>query len=305
MLFSITIEQVISQGISVNQNGNPADPSAILDVSSPAQGILLPRLTQAQIGLIANPANGLIVFCTTDNNLYVFLAELGKWKALTFGNESITPSCGGPLVDARDGQVYPTVQIGTQCWMKKNLNYGSQIPGFIPMANNQFVEKYCYEDNADTCMKYGALYTWDEAMNWTTTPGDQGICPAGWKIPTDNDFKILEGYVDSFFDIGDPVWDGTEYRGLDAGKNLKTVTGWLNMGNVGADLYGFSALPGGGRYLNYYFYDKIFHGYFWTSDQFTPDPVYAWYRLLLFSSDQSYRQVNQKEYGYSVRCLKE
>ena len=91
------------------------------------------------------------------------LISLGQW------------SCGDNLNDARDGRIYATVQIGTQCWMAENLNYGTMIPssqaGSI-MTDNAVIEKYCWDNDSTWCNgtnghpKYGGFYEWQEAMNY-------------------------------------------------------------------------------------------------------------------------------------------
>jgi uncharacterized protein (TIGR02145 family) len=90
------------------------------------------------------------------------------------------------------------VVVGTQVWAKYNLNVGTMVPGTLGgtnatnQTNNSILEKYCYENNPAYCTTYGGLYQWDEAMQYVTTEGAQGICPAGSHIPSDNDWKILE-----------------------------------------------------------------------------------------------------------------
>jgi len=58
------------------------------------------------------------------------------------------------------------------------------------MSNNSVIEKYCYNNEEDSCTKYGGLYQWDEMMQYTTEQGVRGICPAGWHLPTDEEWKI-------------------------------------------------------------------------------------------------------------------
>jgi hypothetical protein len=99
--------------------------------------------------------------------------------------------CADPLVDIRDGQTYTTVQIGTQCWMKQNLNIGTVIPGANNMTNNSIIEKYCYNNSTANCTTYGGLYQWNEMMQYSITPGVQGICPASWHLPTDSELTII------------------------------------------------------------------------------------------------------------------
>ncbi len=129
-----------------------------------------------------------------------------------------------------EGRYYHTVQIFSQCWMKENLEAGTMIPGSQSQTNNGIIEKYCYANNQNNCTHDGGLYLWEEMMQYNlTTEGAQGICPSGWHIPTDNEWKILEGVADSQYSIGHLIWNANNYRGYDAGKNLKSTTGWLPM----------------------------------------------------------------------------
>ena len=108
--------------------------------------------------------------------------------------------CGELLVDERDGQSYSTVKIGAQCWMAKNLNYGTyaeSIPNsttpHTDVSNNGIVEKYAFENDANNFNTYGGLYDWNEMMNYKTTDGSQGICPDGWHIPTTDElYELVE-----------------------------------------------------------------------------------------------------------------
>ncbi|MCK4663499.1 MAG: hypothetical protein KAT68_11580, partial [Bacteroidales bacterium] len=102
--------------------------------------------------------------------------------------------------------------------------------------------------------------------------------------------------------VGDPEWDGTGYRGFDAGKNLKSTSGWYSNGN-GSNAYGFTALPGGYRSPSGYFsYIEEYAG-FWSSTENVSNK--AWYRRLDYGSDEVYRSDYYKEVGRSVRCIKD
>jgi uncharacterized protein (TIGR02145 family) len=210
-------------------------------------------------------------------------------------------NCGDTFIDPRDGQTYNTVQIGVQCWMAKNLNIGEMISGNTNMSNNGVIEKYCYNNETANCEIYGGLYQWSEMMEYTTTQGSQGICPAGWHIPTDDEWKILEGTVDTQYPVGDPIWNNTGYRGFDAGLNLKSISGWYSSGN-GFDLYGFYALPGGVCYPIGDFEDLGNNCNWWSSIGHSSG--YAWLRSLRYDYDNSARHTNTKVCGYSIRCLK-
>jgi uncharacterized protein (TIGR02145 family) len=202
-----------------------------------------------------------------------------------------------------EGQVYNTVQIFSQCWLKENLNVGVQVGSQQGQSNNYIVEKYCYWDRPDSCDKYGGLYTWGEMRNWASGEGIQGICPDGWHIPTDEEWKVLEGSVDSLYGIGHPEWDiGNAARGYDVGKNLKTSSGWVGPRN-GTDKYGFSAMPGGfsgvdeAHYV--YFYGVGIEAAWWSSSGYIIRRIYE------FWSDQTMRHGVHYLCGESVRCIRD
>jgi len=210
--------------------------------------------------------------------------------------------CGTETVTYQS-QEYNTVQIGDQCWFKENLNVGTMIDSLEYMKDNGIIEKYCYGNEEDSCTKYGGLYQWWEMMQYTTQQGVKGICPPGWHLPTDEEWKVLEGAVDSQYGIGDLEWDlywGN--RGYDAGTNLKTTNGWDENGN-GTDLFGFSGLPGGSRSVGGNFGYVGCCGYWWTSTE----DIYnlAGGRSLNFYDPGVYRHFPFEDYGFSVRCLRD
>ena len=212
-------------------------------------------------------------------------------------------SCPGTPTVTYEGQVYNTIQIFSQCWLKENLNVGTMIPGIQHMSDNDTIEKYCYDNEPDSCTKYGGLYQWDEMMQYATQQGVQGICPPGWHIPTDEEWKVLEGAVDSEYGIGNQEWDDKFYRGFDAGKNMKTTSGWYFGGN-GTDLFGFSGLPGGYRSYSGNFGGLGGNGRWWSATGGTNGN--AWYRRLSYDYDRVARNnYGHNGSGFSVRCLKD
>jgi len=82
----------------------------------------------------------------------------------------------GSFTDARDKKTYKTVIIGTQTWMAQNLDYGGK---------NDDIGK-CPGEKAENCKKYGTLYTWKEAKE---------VCPAGWHLPTMDEWKTLVNFA--------------------------------------------------------------------------------------------------------------
>ena len=228
---------------------------------------------------------------TTEGSVWSFTTE----------EEGVIWQCGDPFNDPRDGRTYNSIQIGTQCWMAENLNIGTMINGAVEMTDNSIIEKYCYLNNLSNCITYGGLYQWNEMMEYITTQGTQGICPSGWHIPTDDEWKILEGTVDSQYPVGDPIWNNTTWRGYDAGKNLKSTSGWYSNGN-GSGLYGYEALPGGYR-ASGYFYSLTSNAFFWSSSEYSSSR--AWTRDLYYGSDEVYRDDDYKGNGRSARCLQD
>lgn len=143
-------------------------------------------------------------------------------KSSIYSGPVVSWLCGVPLVDDRDGQSYGTVQIGNQCWMSENLNYGVMLDSCTNQSDNEILEKYCYDNNPANCEIYGGLYCWQEQQ--------MDLCPVGWHTPT---------------------WQEFDYFDINAGGAMKEQgTVHWNAPNTGAsNSSGFSALPAG--YANY------------------------------------------------------
>lgn len=202
------------------------------------------------------------------------------------------------------GYSYTTVQIGDQCWLNENLKIGTMIPSnTLPSQNTpiEIIEKYCIDNDSLNCDIYGGLYTWDEMMQYAENEGAQGICPDGWHIPTDEEWKKLEGAVDSQYGYPDPEWDKvSEYRGHDIGWNIRSQTIWA-IGSGGFDKFGFGVLGGGRRYYMGSTEHLGTRGYFWTSSK--QDENHIWCRYTSSSALMA-RESNTRTFGYSIRCLK-
>ncbi len=200
------------------------------------------------------------------------------------------------------GKIYNTIKINNQCWLKENLNIGIIIDSTQVMQDNDVIEKYCIRNSEDSCKKYGGLYQWDEIINYSVSNGPRGICPPGWHIPSDSEWKILEGNVDSQYGVGDSEWNNVSVRGYDVGYKLKSKNGWIQDGS-GSDSYGFSAVPSGSYDHNFNsFYGWKGFGFWWTSSYYQD---YAYYRGFHFLDSTSSRGVTKKSEGMSIRCLKD
>jgi len=243
----------------------------------------------------------------TENTTYYVRAYATNSVGIAYGEEisfaTLNSSgngepCPGSETVTYGGQVYNTALIGGQCWFRENLNIGEMILGDDEMEDNSSIEKYCFNDDPLNCEEFGGLYQWEEVMQYTGVSGTQGICPTGWHVPTDDEWKILEGYVDSQYPVFDPEWDNDEWRGFDVGKNIKSNTEWN-----GLDLYNFNALPSGSRGYNGNFNQLNQVSYLWSSDEWSSGT--SWSRYLDTSSDQSYRLAAFKVYGFSLRCIRD
>lgn len=181
----------------------------------------------------------------------------------------------GYLTDARDGQTYRSVKIGSQVWMAQNLN--SAEAGV------------CYNGSTDSCSKYGRLYTWAEVMQGSSSSaanpsGVKGICPTGWHVPSDTEWTVMQKVVDAF-----NATDGTK---------LKSTAGWYSSRN-GTDTYGFRALPAGlvgGGGSNY----AGNNAYFWSASEY--DASNAWLRYFSGGLATVYRYYYNKSNWFSLRC---
>jgi uncharacterized protein (TIGR02145 family) len=186
-------------------------------------------------------------------------------------------TCGNPVTDIRDNKDYPTVQIGNQCWMASNLNYGTMIPGNTSQMDNCVPEKYCYNDLTANCGLLTANYQWDELMQYEDTPAKQGLCPPGWHIPTEVDWNTLFAtYINNAF-AASPL----KYSGFS----------------------GFNALLAGTRYMNKSWDLQGFATFFWSSTAHGTDK--AWAHGMNDDDPSVSAYPSLRNNAFSVRCLKD
>jgi uncharacterized protein (TIGR02145 family) len=199
-----------------------------------------------------------------------------------------------------DGNIYKTALFADYWWMTENLkttryNDGSSISCIKdqPVWFRLDSAAYCYYQNDENYLDtYGLMYNW-----YAVNSGK--LCPAGWRVPTDDEWKQLEGFSDTKFGIGDSIWNKMGLRGFDAGQRLKSAKGWRE-GVNGTDNIGFSALPGGERLSR--FYAGGSSGFWWTGTEASLSSAY--YRNLIYSYELVARDTHPKRMGFSVRCIK-
>ena len=164
-----------------------------------------------------------------------------------------------------------------------------------------------YSNNTSNCDVYGGLYQWDEMMNFVTTEGTQGICPTGWHLPTDAEWMTLEESIGMCSGTGTGCSGSTGYRGADEGSKLACNEPLWTNGNLDQNANfgtsGFNVLPGGDRSpTNGSFYAQSTNAHLWSSSE---DGSSAWKRSLSAFFMNVYRGSSSKDYGFSVRCVKD
>ncbi|MFH0736848.1 MAG: FISUMP domain-containing protein [bacterium] len=140
-----------------------------------------------------NSIDSLVVnFGFVRSKTFINLPELTE-DGLNLGNLEIQTSCPDLPTVFYSGKTYHTVQIGTQCWLRENLDVGKFVLTSTVPENDNILDKFCFNDDTLNCNKYGGLYRWHEAMKYTgIKEGNQGICPEGWHIPKLDEFKELK-----------------------------------------------------------------------------------------------------------------
>ncbi len=254
-------------------------------------------------GTLAN-GEGTLVYTisgtpTTAGTANFAIALGGKTCSINISVEDAAQTIGklGPNITDAEGNSYKTVTIGSQTWMAENLKVskysdGTTIPNITDNTqwpNNTTGAWAYYNNDAANNAKYGKLYNWYAVS--PTTNGNKNVCPTGWHVPTDAEWKVLTDYLG-----GESV----------AGGKMKEVgtTSWNNPNTDATNTSLFTGLPGGyrndwGNYANFGNY-----GYWWSSSE--NSTYYAWYRHLNYNyGDASSYNSHNKKFELSVRCLKD
>jgi len=193
-----------------------------------------------------------------------------------------------PTVTDADGNLYNTVLVGTQCWMRENLRIGIRINGNSEQTDNGIIEKYCYNDDPAFCLEYGGLYQWNELMQYSTTEGVQGICPDGWHLPTDAEWSTLVNLLGGLSSAGGPLKE-------------EGTTHWYSPNTGATNSSMFTGLGAGCRYNDGSFGTFGYCGYFWTSSRYD---VYTYQYELVYNTVDAWRGSCLETWGLSVRCIK-
>jgi uncharacterized protein (TIGR02145 family) len=283
------------------------DAAAIVDISSTTHGMLIPRMSTTQRDDISSPPEGLLIYNITEDKFDYYTG--GAWKTVL----STTSSSGSDAegsgycsegVTDFDGNHYRTVKIGNQCWMAENLKSIHYSDGTLITGD------YSYNDFGYNSRSFGRLYTWAAIMNGaassnTDPSGVQGLCPVGWHVPSEEEWKQLEFTLGmSLTEYSSFNFRGTHFEGAKL-KETEDAHFWsfYHVDSVGNNYTGFSALPGGyrddsGGYINMYF-----QAWFWTCTE--NDATTAFFRMLEYDYTKIYAYYSDKQFAMSVRCVRD
>jgi uncharacterized protein (TIGR02145 family) len=242
------------------------------------------------------------------NTIYYVRAYATNSAGTVYGNELTfnavqgLPCPGLPTVMDIDGNTYNTVQIGEQCWTKENLRVTKYSDGtIIPLdtsggstGNNgsqtwhllTLGSRTIYGNVNINFNRYGYLYNWYAA--------NKNICPIGWHLPIDAEWTTLSNFLGG--------------EAVAGGKMKSTVTqptnaGWTFPNQFVDNSSGFTALPGGIRNADGFFLNLFDIANFWSASDYDID--FSWNRSLLHSANLLSKDRVQKNYGFSIRCLKD
>ena len=279
-------------------------------------GFLEPNIHAAFWSATETGTNTAGRYYLSNSNTSMDYAQITKRYGLSvrcvLGAADSQPCTGHETVSDYDGNVYNTIQLGNQCWMKENLRTthfadGVEIPASTTVSST---EPYRHLPGSNPVATYGYLYNWTAVMHGAASSSAnpsavQGICPAGWHVPSDAEWTQLTDYLSSQsrYVCGD--------NSSNIAKALAATTGWAVNTNsnttctVGGDqstnnATGFGAMQAGGYHSSGFGSSTRANLWSCTIDASTGQ---AWYRYLSYLSATVGRNNYLLTGGYSVRCL--
>jgi uncharacterized protein (TIGR02145 family) len=209
-----------------------------------------------------------------------------------------------PIIESsvtdNEGNIYKAVTVGSQVWMAENLKVSKYQNGDLigttdiyKDISNEVSPKYqwAYIDGArlnaeSNVATYGRLYT------WAVVTDSRKICPVGWHVPSQSEWKKLIDYVG-----GDHI----------AGGMLKETgyTHWNSPNQGATDKYGFSALGSGSRSEKGGTGNLLMLGYWWSGTEYELNPTRAWQLTIVADFQDAGLVMTLKNSGNSVRCIKD
>jgi uncharacterized protein (TIGR02145 family) len=195
-----------------------------------------------------------------------------------------------------DGNVYHTVTIGTQTWMVENLkttryrngdSIATTYPDTLDISNENFPKyQWAYSSDESNAASFGRLYTWYAVID------SRSICPVGWHVPIKAEWDTLTHFL------------GGEKAAHGKLKEVGT-THWKSPNTDATNASGFTGLPGGGHAAWAGIFSNIGkYGHFWSATEYNTKLAWRW--LLSYDGPpKNYKGYCPKEFGWSVRCIKD
>jgi uncharacterized protein (TIGR02145 family) len=278
-----------------------------------------PEINDSSVCLGSRSAPGsssCIITELTPDTRYYFRAFARVNSRNVYGDEITIRTYPGDIMVDINKNIYKTVEIGDQTWMAQNLKVTRYADGTkIPFLDNDLAwfhltredKAYSwYEDRASNGFVHGALYTWAATVRGLEVSdlnpsGIQGVCPDGWHVPSDDEWKQLEKHLG--MDISQTNAEG--WRGEEEGGALKKEGYglWKRPNADASNESGFNALPSGFRHGSGESLGLTETARFWTTSK--NGYSYAWYRQLDFDKSSIKRHYEGVYRGHSVRCIKD
>ena len=261
----------------------------------------------SQTCIVTNPSDTDFDGCVSMTDLLDLLTVFGTCNEVPW-------SCGDPL--EYQGYDYETVQIGEQCWFAENLRATSYRNGeglLSGLGQEEWLNtsegalasmgeagSSCqhYHPDFDACDQSISLFEFGLLYNGYAVGDERGLCPSGWKIPSDEDFMVLESHLG----MAESELNDFDWRGTDEGVQMKSMDGW-SAGGAGVNSSGFNGKSAGYRRADSGAFNGAgYFGHFWTS---TSELEGRFNRKLDYAYDGVKRNVVSNVAGYSIRCIQD
>jgi uncharacterized protein (TIGR02145 family) len=231
--------------------------------------------------------------------LYHFRVKAVNSQGMTYGTDMTFKTFNLGTVTDIDGNIYVTIEIGTQVWMQENLKttryqngdlISTTSPASLDISSETGAQyQWAYDGNESNVNVYGRLYTWNVAYD------SRNVCPTGWHVPTSTNWATLVTTLGGSLKLG--------YIEFVGSKMKERGTSHWQSPNSATNESGFTALPGGYRQTAGLFRETGFTGYWWSTDF---ERSQSGYSIGLYNEDSFaawgyfYRNI-----GVSVRCVKD
>jgi uncharacterized protein (TIGR02145 family) len=286
---NITSTTAQSGGIITSDGGSTVTVSGVCWNTTGTPTIADSKTTDVAIsGSFTSLLTGLI-----SGTIYYIRAYATNSIGTSYGNEVLFSKNGPTIVDV-DGNIYDTITIGIQVWMKQNLKVthyrngdviGSTYPSNLDISL-QAAPKYqwAYDGMESNVATYGRLYTWFAVTD------NRNLCPIGWHVPTNGEWTTLANYL-----------GGVHLAGCKMKESL--TSHWTSPNYCANNSSRFTALPGGNRSRYGSCFDIGNQGWWWSSTQ--DDINHTWFWSLYYGVSDAINNSCNGNYGFSVRCLKD